>query len=330
MKTVSIMWFKGLLAAAAQAGIAQQEILDHAGVNSDVLNDQMGRVSLDDTIKIWRAAEVLSADPLFGMHMGMQLKPTHFQILAFTMLSSENLADALQKIMKYQRLISDGGHFSVETEGPLAKLVYLPAQDNFSHHQIDAVLVAAVSFTRWLLDRNVGLTKLSLSHNASQQAKAYQAFFQCEVAFQQSENALYFDAGLLLEPLPGHDSDLAQVHAQIADSQLQKLNNPSLVSQVSSLLMLPGNMMLSREEVAEELAMSGRSLQRKLQEEGVSFQNIQDQLRHREALVLLADEALTLGKIGEQLGFSESSTFYRAFKRWEGVTPGEYRQQKLG
>ena len=73
--------------------------------------------------------------------------------------------------------------------------------------------------------------------------------------------------------------------------------------------------------------MSGRSLQRKLQEQGSSFQKLHDAYRHQQSLLLLADTDLSLLDISLQLGFSESSTFYRAFKRWQDVTPGEYRQQ---
>jgi len=116
------------------------------------------------------------------------------------------------------------------------------------------------------------------------------------------------------------------MHEQLADSQLQRLSVVSIVGQVQQILSKRGKMLISRDEVAQQLAMSGRSLQRKLQEESISFQQIQDQLRHQTALKLLNDADTSLAEIAEHLGFAESSTFYRAFKRWEGVTPGEFRQ----
>jgi AraC-like DNA-binding protein len=84
---------------------------------------------------------------------------------------------------------------------------------------------------------------------------------------------------------------------------------------------------INRDDIAAQLTMSGRSLQRKLQEQGSSFQKLYDAYRHQHSLQLLANTHLSLMDIALQLGFSESSTFYRAFKRWQGLTPGEYRQQ---
>jgi AraC-like DNA-binding protein len=133
----------------------------------------------------------------------------------------------------------------------------------------------------------------------------------------------------LQEALPGFDQGLATMHEQMADNQLQRLTEPDIIAKVQERLLM-GLVSISRDEVAAQLAMSGRSLQRKLQEQGSSFQKLHDEHRHQRSLQLLANEDLSLLDISLQLGFSESSTFYRAFKRWQGVTPGEYRQQVLG
>jgi len=326
-KTVSMLWVRGLLTAAEQMGMKQSVILEQAGVRPDEVEDGESRLSLDKMVSIWRAGEALSGDPLFGFHMGLRLRPTHFQLVAFTMLSSETLADALEKIMKYQRLISDGGEIEVNYEGEQACLVYKPARSDFSYHQIDVALVAIVAFTRWLLSKEAIAIKVQLKHSNPAGLSEYQDFFGCPIEFDSDKNAMYFEPRLLDERLPGHDSGLAAMHEQLADTQLERLSVVSIVGQVQQILSQPGQMLLSRDEVAQQLAMSGRSLQRKLQEESISFQQIQDQLRHQTALNLLNDEASSLTDIAEHLGFSESSTFYRAFKRWEGVTPGEYRQQ---
>jgi AraC-like DNA-binding protein len=321
-----MLWVRGLLNAAELVGIEQSEILSKAGVSAQEVGDQAGRLSLDKMVRIWRAGEALSADPLFGFHMGLHLRPTHFQLVAFTMLSSETLSEALEKIMKYQRLISDGGEIDVYPEGDLACLVYKPARSDFSYHQIDVALVAIVAFTRWLLNKEAVVEKVAVKHANTLGTMEYEAFFGSSVSFNSDKNALYFEPQLLQERLPGHDSGLAAMHEQLADSQLQRLSVVSIVGQVQQILSKPGQMLLSRDEVAQQLAMSGRSLQRKLQEESISFQQIQDQLRHQTALKLLNDADTSLAEIAEHLGFAESSTFYRAFKRWEGVTPGEFRQ----
>ena len=335
MKTVSLLWVRGVLQAASLQGLDESEILAHAGLNDHCLNilhsrDRMnsGRISLDDTLALWRSIEQLSADPLFGFHMGQSLKPAHFQLLAFTMLSSPTLGDAIEKILKYQRLVSDGGHFTLVIQNiDKTALIYTPAAKDFSYHQIDAVLVAVLSFARWLLSREIKPLALSFSHFECAGLDEYQAFFGCDIKLGQAHNSILFSSELLQEALPGFDQGLAAVHEQMADNQLQRLIEPDIIARVQERFLLISHDDINRDDIAAQLAMSGRSLQRKLQEQGSSFQKLHDEYRHQQSLQLLANKDLSLLDISLQLGFSESSTFHRAFKRWQNVTPGEYRQQ---
>lgn len=114
----------------------------------------------------------------------------------------------------------------------------------------------------------------------------------------------------------------------MADSQLRRLLEPNIITQVQEQLIVCG-CGVSRDVIANNMAMSSRSLQRKLQQEGSSFQQLFDEYRHQRSLLLLQDKQVSLADIAQQLGFSENSTFYRAFKRWQGITPGEYRQRQL-
>ena len=333
MKTVSLLWIRGLLQAASLQGLTESEILANAGLANDTLSAlsiagsvNSGRISLDDTLALWRSVEELSADPLLGFHVGQSLKPAHFQLLAFTMLSSPTLGDAIEKILKYQRLISDGGAFTLVPQDDTTSLVYTPTASNFSYHQIDAVLVATLSFARWLLGRDIAPLRLTVSHGEKGGLVQYRDFSGCDFEFNQACNSLLFSSKLLQEALPGFDQGLATMHEKMADNQLQRLIEPEIIARVQERL-LASSEGISRDEVADQLAMSGRSLQRKLQEQGSSFQKLHDEYRHQKSLQLLANKDLSLQDISLQLGFSESSTFYRAFKRWQAVTPGEYRQQ---
>ena len=338
LKTVSVIWVKGLLQAASLQGVSEHAVLSAAGLPSGILSEEGDRIGLSDTLLLWRAAEELSEDPLFGFNMGQSLQPTHFQLIAFTMLSSETLSSAIDKILKYQRLISDGGAFSLtQPQCPphlfkggveISALTYKPVASNFSYHQIDAVMAAVVRFIHWLLDRDQVVLEVHLQHNIEQGLDTYQNFYHAPVLLNQNENSLLFDSKLLTEPLSGFDANLAAMHEQMADSQLKRLLAPSIITQVQEQLM-SSDPDVNRDEIAQKMAMSGRSLQRKLQQEGSSFQQLFDGFRHQRSLVLLQDKHLSLADVGLSLGFAENSTFYRAFKRWQGVTPGEYRQVLL-
>lgn len=327
MKTVSLLWVKGLLQAASLQGFTDVEVLKQANVSIEKLSQ--GRLSLTETLSIWRAVEQLTADSLFGFHMGLSLKPTQFKLIAFTMLSSPTLGDAIEKILKYQRLISDGGDFTlVPNDSDEISLIYKPTADNFSYHQIDAVIAMVIGFARWLLDRNIVPQTILLTHGEQAGLIEYQDFYSCDIKFNQTHNSIVFPALLLKEPLPGYDAQLASMHQNMADNQLQRLSDSNIVVRLQQLL-ASSTEAISRDRVAEKMGMSGRSLQRKLQEQGSSFQQVYDDYRHQRAIELLQNDNLPLLNISLQLGFSESSTFYRAFKRWQGVTPGEYRQQIL-
>ena len=326
LKTVSVIWVKGLLQAASLQGVSDGAVLSAARLPPECLSVAGGRIGLSDTISLWRAAERLSEDPLFGFNMGQSLQPAHFQLIAFTMLSSETLGSAIDKILKYQRLISDGGAFTLTQASPISSaLIYRPTVSNFSYHQIDAVMVAVVRFVHWLLGRDKFVLEVHLQHDAQQGLSVYQDYYQAPVLLNQVENSLLFDSELLTEQLPGFDASLAAVHEQMADSQLRRLLASSIVTQVQELLMT-AKPYVNRDDIAQKLAMSGRSLQRKLQQEGSSFQQLFDEYRHQRSLLLLQDKDLSLADISVKLGFAENSTFYRAFKRWQGITPGEYRE----
>ena len=94
MKTVSVIWVKGLLQAASLQGVSDGAVLSAAGLPSECLSVAGGRIGLSDTISLWRAAERLSEDPLFGFNMGQSSQPAHFQLISFPMLSSETLGSS--------------------------------------------------------------------------------------------------------------------------------------------------------------------------------------------------------------------------------------------
>ena len=326
LKTVSLLWVQAVLQAATLQGLDESDILTNAGLDKAHLSDGHGRISLDDTLALWRSIEQLSKDPLFGFKVGGSLKPSHFQLFASTMLSSATLGDAIDKILKYQRLISDGGVFSMVSQDQVTTLIYTPSASNFSYHQIDAVMVAIHGLAGWLFSRDIVPIKVTLTHNYQDGLPQYQAFYGCDVECGHLQNSMHLNTSLIQEALPGFDQGLAAVHKQIADTQLKRLIEPGIITRVQEQLHI-SDVGIGRDEIASQLAMSGRSLQRKLQEQGSSFQKLHDEYRHKQSLTLLARKELSLMDISLQLGFSESSTFYRAFKRWQSVTPGEYRHQ---
>jgi len=328
MKTVSSLWIRALLLGAEHQGIDGGALLQQAGIDPSLLDQPYSRISLEKTLKLWRAAEALPEADNFGLLLGEQVKPSHFQLFAISLMHSETLAAAFEKSNRYTRLVSDGGDYHLQRNGDEAAIVYQPAADNFSRHQIDAVMVLLRSFANWLACRPLPLIRLELMHSAPADVSHYQRIFSVDMQFSAARNALVFPAIILHEPLAFSDENLAAMHDQMLEQQLAALQQPDTVTQVQYILQSALELRLDREEVARHLHISSRTLQRKLQDAGTSYQTLLEHERQQRAYHLLAETELSLTTISEQLGFAESSAFSRAFKRWQGVTPLEYRQQQ--
>ena len=326
-KTVSVLWLRGLLQAAEQLGMDSTALLAQADIPSDLLSTPYARLSLEQNLRLWRVMEQRSPHVNLGLKIGAMVKPSHFQLLALTLMHSPNLGEALTKSMRYTRLLSDGGKYRLQVEAAGAALCYEPQASGFSSHQVDAVMVLLHHFSSWLACRTLPLLKVELRHNAPLHSHEHEQVFAAPVVFGAPQNALWFDLSVLQEPLSLTDNYLAQLHEQLLEEQLMQIQQQDIVAVVRHALKCSDDLTISRDVLAAQLNLSGRSLQRRLQECSTSFQTLFDEERYLRAQQLLKQGSQTLTDISAQLGFAESSVFSRAFKRWSGISPLDYRQQ---
>ncbi len=325
-RTVSVLWIRALLQGAEQQGIDLQQLLETVGLSQEILHTPYARVSLGTTLNLWRKAEAWSAGKDFGLLMGEQVKPTHFQLFALILMHSESLEAAFEKSIRYIRVLSDGGLYHLQHAESEAAICYEPQEADFSRHQVDAVLVLLRNFASWLACKTIPLKRVEFCHPAPDNLSEYQRIFAAPLHFSAPRNALVFAPEVLKEPLALGDENLAAMHEQMLEQQLAALQQTDTAGLVRHFLVNSDDLSVDRDQVAQRLHMSGRTLQRKLQDNGTSFQQLLDDERQQRARTLLTSTTLPLTQISEQLGFSESSAFTRAFRRWEGMAPLEYRQ----
>ena len=328
--SVSLSWVNTVLGAAERHGLTIAQLLARAGIKAGQLTD--ARWPIDDITRLWRAAAELTNDPGFGLKAGRLVGPASFNVVSFILLSSPTLRDAIGLVQKFQRLISDGGRFQMVAGEDKSWLIYHPQQGElaFSPHQLEAVLAAVISFSRWVLDQPVNPARVQFSHSQLGPLAGYRDVFQTDVEFSQAFSGLQFDNTALDRALPQADAQLAALHREYAAARLAALSTaPDFQAQVRHWLganLAQG--VPERRAAAQQFSLSERVFARRLQADGISYTQLIDEVRKEKACHAVAGSVEAFTHIAESLGFSEASAFNRAFKRWTGHKPGDWRQLK--
>ena len=306
-------------------------LLAEAGIDPRLLDKPENRVPFEQQQSLWRLAAERSGADDFGLHFARCFQPTSFGLLGYMAMNCSTIADSFDAIVKYQFLAGQGGEFSVSREGGLTSLCYTPVNPEHpvTAQRVVAMLAATVSFGRWLVGEAYHPVRAEFTHMSPREPQQYEEFFACPVSFGRSANRLVYASSVTQLPIPNASEDLLLLLSERANRLLGSLSSSSgIAARIASLLATQLNAKVpDKSVISAQLGMSERTLQRRLKEEGTSFQEILDNTRHYLARELLKNTDIPLSDVAVQLGFSEPSTFFRAFKKWEGSTPGQYRER---
>jgi AraC-like DNA-binding protein len=270
-------------------------------------------------------------DPLFGLHCASAMPRGAYELFEFALRSAPNLLAALEHLDRYGDQLNPAVRFSIEK---------LPGAIHI-HHRVnrggDGVGAQGNVFTvarmlllgREMLDESIQPSQVWFQHEERRPAPELQAFFSgAELSFGRSSNGLAFPAAVLGRTVKGADPALHAVLAQQAQRTAPASAGRTLRDQVAEAIskLLTGG--VSVEKVAKRLHLSDRTLQRRLQEDGLQFAALVDEVRADTAKALLrSEEELAVSEIAHRLGYADAPTFARAFKRWTGDTPGAFRSE---
>lgn len=309
----------------------QKAGLDTAAIFSSVnlpneLPDLTVRRDNSTQHRFWDAAERVSVDPDIGLRIGGLMRPFRGQIMEYLFLSSPTFGEGLRRTIRYHHLLTDALRFELRIDHEIAVLAGL---DHPVRHYQECAIAIFLNFFRYVSDDEFRPDEVWLRRGEGADAEHYQRVYGCPVRLDMPESCIRFSARLLERPSPAAEPQLFAMHEAVAERYLTDFKKRELIDQVEQEL---GGLLeqgtVGLEIVAAQLGKSPRALRAELQQIGTHFNEVVAAYRERLARRLLSRTQESIDQIVYLTGFSEPSAFTRAFKRWTGETPTDYRRRK--
>ncbi|WP_235937464.1 AraC family transcriptional regulator [Marinobacter caseinilyticus] len=312
-------------------------ILAAARLSPTLLTSDDGRVDGDAFQHFIHLLCHESDNPILGLETGDFVQPGSYSVLGYITMSCATLGEAVACITPFEKLVGDMGITHITTDDDQIGLVWRCAYTDptVRPQLVDNVFASWINYARWLADNQTACpVRVNLERRSpgAEQEQAYTERWRCPVHFEAGENAVFMDRRLLSMPLRQPDSTLRKTLETHAQNQLTTLDtDTALTTRVKHGIQQQLLHGITRQDViAEQIGMTSRTLQRKLSQEGVSYQKLLDEVRQAMAEDYLTNSQLPIPDIALRLGFSETTSFHRKFKSNTGRTPGEFRQELVG
>jgi AraC-like DNA-binding protein len=330
--TVAASMMIDLAQQLARDGIPSGTLCDRAGVDPALLSRAHDRVSAADADRIWSAGAALSGDALLGLHLAGRYREGALNILGYVLLNCKDAAAALDCLRRYAALLNDGLVVRVQTSITQCVVVLEPVADSRNplladgRHVFETMAAGIVLTLRRLTGKAFVPRVVAFRHASAGDIAEYHRVFGTAVRFGAKDTQLTFAREELSAPILSADSTLLPILEAQAKVRLDALTRDGDTSRrvLREIAARLTGTAPSVNSVARALAMSARALQRALQEEGNSFQGLLDEARREVAERQLRAPDATASEVALLLGYSETSAFTRAFRRWTGMTPSAW------
>ena len=330
--TIAIQQVEQILLGARDRGADIAALLQRAGISPALLDSPLSRVTQAQYAALIFVLRHAMRDELWGL-CRRPLPLGSFAIGCRLLIGSRTLGEALQIGLRYYRLLLDDFVPRLQVQGRVARvsLVSRAEPGPALAYAERAFSFLGYGLACWLVARRVPLLALDYPPSALGHSNDAGTLFQAPVHYDQPSTGWRFEARWLDLPVVQNAQSLGEFLQQAPASLLVKYRDQSNVTERIRRILRRhlAEELPSLEEIGHQLAMTPQTLRRRLHDEGQGFRAIKDDLRRDAAIEYLARPELTLPEIAALLGFSEASTFHRAFKHWTGAAPGEYRQAHL-
>ena len=318
-----------LLQYAQNRGLDHTELMETAGISESDISDPDARIPLVKTWNLWRVLVDRMPDPSLGLHVGSSARLRDLGLVGYVAVYSRTLRDALNKIARYTHIISEAVQFDLKHDHHRGWITF----DNIPRfvelrHPVDASLALTISAVRELTNTHVTPLEVRLPYLKPDDPYELERFVRAPVRYESAHGRIVLERKDLDLPVVTSDDTLEGYLEKLAEDVIARLaERSSFTDDVRRTVWIElSSGPPTLKHTASLLGVSVRTLQRRLHEEGTTFAEVLETIRREMALKLLRDKSLAVYEVAFLLGYSEPSTFYRAFRRWEHTSPHEYRR----
>jgi len=310
-----------------RVGLDRAEVVRRAALPLNVLRDDTPILTAQ-FFALWRAIETVSEDATIGLRIASGLDGAVMPLAFVAAQHARDFRDALNRVARFKRLCAPEEVVLTENGDRSELVIHWPhaGSSAIPHSLVDATMASFLELGRRGTSELLVPVALELARPTASKS-ALERYFGCQVRFDAKEDCISFRREDLDKRFATYNKELLEVLAPELDRRLEQHKASESVAEQTRWV-LRRRLTAGRPDirsVATELAMSERSLQRRLTDEGVSFQTLVSDTRHQLALEHLADTSLTLIEVAYLLGYEDQNSFFRAFRQWEAQTPSEWR-----
>ena len=328
--TVLSVWPKTIVHDLRQQGRNVDKVLGEAGLDLRTVNREGGRIPWLGQARLLEIAARELGDDCYGIHLAARVDVRDADVIAYLGLASKTLGDALANLARYGRVFTEAVQFDLSIDDGAASVDFVPTSPTLFHHRQQMEFSVGLLLQAYRLFTRHDITPLEVVfvHHRRERLREVSRFFGCRVSYGERRARIVLKAKDLAIPIPTADYRLLKILRRHAETMLRESGQKGtgLVPKVERLVvdLLPKGTARAK-VIATELGMSDRTFSRRLADEGTSFDEILDRLRHDLAQRYITASDLSLSEIAFNLGYANQPAFTTAFKRWSGKSPSELR-----
>jgi AraC-like DNA-binding protein len=310
-----------------ELGLSPDTVLRQAALPMGLFNRDKILVSTEEFFALYRGIAESSSDPGFGLKLGTEERVERYDPIKLAALSARSFRDAVERLSRYKqltcpeeiRIVKKGNESAVQ-------FVWLLAHEEEPALLVDVCFAWIVGIGHRGTGRALNPKRVELQRPPAHRGM-YESHFRCPLKFKSNQNALVFSNADMELPFVTYNSDLLAIVAPQLEAELaQQLAEKTFTEQAKGILkQLLAGQRPGIQDLARELHVSTRTLQRRLTEQGISFQRLLEEARRELAHHYLLHSSRELNETAYLLGYEDANSFFRAFHQWEGTSPGQWR-----